>query len=70
MFRKIQNNPEFKIYYTGDPVPDVYPNTQFTEPNEYWYGFVSDVDIECLFYQNPNTVTFLPKRKMGGFALR
>lgn len=52
MFRKICNNSEFKIYYTGAPVPDVYPNTQFTEPKEYWYGFVSDVDIVCLFYQN------------------
>ena len=51
LFREIRNNPDFEIYPTENAVPDVYPNTYYTQPWEYWHGSVTDDDIRYLFYQ-------------------
>lgn len=43
-FCKVIKNPKFSIYPTVNTVPAVEPNTQYTTPEEYWFGCVARGD--------------------------
>lgn len=41
LFCKVIKNPKFSIYETVHEIPAVEPNTAYTTPKEYWYGYVA-----------------------------
>ena len=48
-FRKITDNPDFKVYPTEEAVPDVVPNDVYVNPREKWYGFAENHECREMF---------------------
>ena len=39
VFCRVIKNPRFRVFETVKEIPAVEPNTQYTTPEEYWFGY-------------------------------
>ena len=54
IFCKVTSNPNFNVHGTVKEIPAVEPNTEYTTPKEYWYGYLNNngkYELKVLFLE-------------------